>query len=518
MTGPIVVTADGPVRGRVLDNGIRRFGAIPYAAPPVGRRRFRPPAAVDPWPGVLDGTGFGPIAPQNPSSLDRLLADAPEPTDESCLFLNVWTPGVDGRLPVMVWIHGGAFVSGSGSSKLYHGDRLAETGDVVVVTINYRLGALGFLHLDHVDSAFAGSGNNGVLDQQAALEWVQTNIASFGGDPDRVTVFGESAGAMSIGSLLAICGDGRLFQRAILQSGTPFNVKSKRSAEEVTSQVMDRLGAASVRDLQAQPVEKFLQAEAALWENRGSVLDHIAGVHELHDATMAFQPVVDGTVLSERPIDAIAAGAAATIDLLVGTNADENRLFSFLDQRPLETERLERRLSNVGGDGRALHDHYQNHPHLRSRSGHDDGPLPATEIQTQVLTDAIFWAPSTHLLDLHHRHDLARRWNYYFEWGSPVAGGLLGACHALELPFVFDSLDVPGVSSFVGKDPPRELAAAIQASWISFARVGDPTHGSADSWIPYDGNDRSSFVFGHDLGARVGLHEPTRRLWSGLLS
>ena len=199
------------------------FRGIPFAAPPVGRLRFRPPAPVEPWDGVLDTTHAGPWAPQLPSPLEKMLGAPPPRWDEAgCLTLNVTTPAVDdARRPVMFWIHGGAFVNGAGSSPVYDGKKLARHGDVVVVTVNYRLGAFGFLHLEELfGSDFAGSGNAGILDQVAALEWVRDNIAAFGGDPDHVTIFGESAGGMSVGTLLGMPRAEGLYHRAIVQSGS----------------------------------------------------------------------------------------------------------------------------------------------------------------------------------------------------------------------------------------------------------------------------------------------------------
>ena len=200
-------TTAGDVRGKRLPEGVVRFAGIPYAAPPIGGRRFRPPEPPAPWPGVKDALSFGPSAPQNVSATEMLMgAGQARPTSEDCLTLNIWTPGIDdARRPVLVWLHGGSFATGSGGVPWYHGTRLVTRGDVVVVTVNYRLGAFGFLHLaDLLGDGFAGSGNVGLLDQIAALAWVRDNIAGFGGDPDRVTVFGESAGGMSVATLLAM--------------------------------------------------------------------------------------------------------------------------------------------------------------------------------------------------------------------------------------------------------------------------------------------------------------------------
>src|SRR5438105_4576538 len=267
MTMTIVETTTGAVEGRLKD-GIFDFRGIPYAAPPVGELRFRPPQPAEPWTGVRDATRFGPTAPQNIGAMERMFGAPPQPMDEDCLTLNVWTPACDdGKRPVMVWIHGGAFLFGTGATPWYDGRSFARD-DVVLVTINYRLGAFGFLHVD-------GQGNNGILDQVSALEWVRDNIAAFGGDPGNVTAFGESAGAMSVGTLLGLPAAKGLFVKAIPESGAAHSAKPRDQAELVTGAFLAELGlepgADVVERLQTVPAAKLLEAQATV------VMRHFVG-------------------------------------------------------------------------------------------------------------------------------------------------------------------------------------------------------------------------------------------------
>ncbi len=300
-----------------MANGpVIEWRGVPYAAPPVGDLRFRPPEPARPWAGVRDATRFGAAAAQAFSPLQALVGGVPGEASEDCLFLNIFAPAAAGAgRPVMVWIHGGAFVGGSGSSRWYDGSRFAAHDEVIVVTFNYRLGSLGFLDLGQ---ACPGSANCGLLDQLAALRWVQDNIAVFGGDPDQVTVFGESAGAMSIGLMLTMPLARGLFQRAILASGTGASTRSAEQARQVTADVLAAFGG-TVDELLVAPVEQILAAQTAV--TGGS------------DATgyMCFRPVVDGDIIPAPADEAIAAGQSADIPVLIGTNRDEMTMFFAFD-------------------------------------------------------------------------------------------------------------------------------------------------------------------------------------------
>ena len=491
-----VETTAGTVQGREK-NGLHDFRGIPYAAPPVGELRFRPPQPLQPWTGVRDATAFGPMAMQNQGTMESLFGAPPRPMSEDCLTLNVWTPACDdAKRPVMVWIHGGAFISGTGATPWYDGRSFARD-DVVLVTINYRLGAFGFLHVD-------GQGNNGILDQVAALEWVRDNIAAFGGDPGNVTAFGESAGAMSVGTLLGLPAAKGLFVKAIPESGAAHHAKPADAADRMTAEFCAELGVETGPDLadrlRAVPAEKLLEAQAAVAARA------VAG-------GLAFTPVVDGVVLPESPIDAIGKGQAAGVAVVVGTTRDEFRLFTMLDPSlaSFDDERLARRVERFIAEPRratGLVAHYrQRRPNAT-----------AAELWTDIGTDVVFRIPAVRLAERQSAigNDV---FMYRFDYSSPAFGGQLGACHALEIPFVFESLDGGGVEMFVGPvtDDMRALAAAMHDSWVTFARTGTPAAAGLPEWPRYTGDRRATMLF--DLESKVA-EDPgaaDREAWTGIL-
>jgi para-nitrobenzyl esterase len=490
---PEATTTSGRVRGRRLPDGVLRFAGIPFAAPPVGERRFRPPAPPDRWRGTRDATTFGPTAPQNPSATELMAGGGRRhPASEDCLTLNVWTPALDdGGRPVMVWIHGGAFTTGSGGVPWYHGTRLAHRGDVVVVTVNYRLGAFGFLHLEEVlGEKYAGSGNLGLLDQVAALEWVRDNINGFGGDPARVTVFGESAGGMSVASLLAMPAAAGLFHRAIAQSGAGHNVSTVERATRVAEDMLTELGGAA--ELLDAPVEAILAAQHTIAQRLTSAA--LARKVPPRDAlALPFQPVVDGTTLATRPVDAVAAGAAATIPLLAGNTAEEWRLFHLMSQLQIDDDRLRRAAAwLVGADGaEALIDTY--------RLALPDGG--AEDVWVAMSTDWVFRIPAVRLAEAHAKAaNEPSTYLYEFAYRSTAFGGVLGASHVVDVPFVFDNLDQPGVELFLGPldGPAHRLAAVTSGAWLAFARSGRPAHDGLPDWAPYTAERRATMVLDAD--------------------
>jgi para-nitrobenzyl esterase len=477
----LVVTTDlGAIRGTVRD-GIARFAGIRYAAPPVGDLRFRPPAPPEPWQGEYDATRFGHVSPQNPSLMDALFGGDAEVWDEDCLFLNVWTPepaarGTDGGLPVMVWIHGGGFEMGSGSSPLYRGESFARDG-VVLVTLNYRLGSLGFLDLTSLDASEAGSGNVGLLDQVVALRWVRDHIAAFGGDPGRVTVFGESAGAMSTSLLLSVPEARGLLHGAISQSGSITTARSPELAAADAGQFLaaagiEAAGAEAVAALRAAPVQQLLAAHASMASARMADPESVIRSHGNPLAFLAFRPVADGVVVPDDPIGAVAAGSAAGVPLLIGTNREEWKLFALMATPTTDEESLRRRLGLIVADVDAALDAY--------RRAHPEATVAG--IEEAFLTDVVFRIPAVQLADAQAEH--APVWQYRFDWASPAWGGAIGAAHAVEIPFVFDLVADHRLHVFVGPEAPAELADRMHAAWVAFARDGVPSADGLPEWVP----------------------------------
>ncbi|HLU71615.1 MAG TPA: carboxylesterase family protein [Nonomuraea sp.] len=433
----IAVTRHGKVRGQLQD-GIRVFRGIPYAAPPFGAERFRAPAPVRPWEGVRDALEFGPTAPKRPyrPPLDRLIPEERIPGDD-CLNLNVWTPAVDdGARPVMVWIHGGSLRNGSSSVPLYDGHAFARDG-VVLVSINYRLGVEGFgVFPDAPD-------NRGLLDQIAALEWVRDNIAAFGGDPGNVTVFGESAGAICIGALLTHPRAQGLFRRAIMQSGPPATAAREEAAKIVKLMAAELGVPATAGAFAAVDRERLLDAQA---EVVGKA-DPITGGPGFH---LVAEP---GTGRVEA-------------DLLIGANREEYRLWFVPTGAVDRVSRLTLRLAllkfRIPGRVARLY--------RSSRPGAKPG-----EILGEIATDLLMRGPLNRLAD-----SVERAYVYEFAWRSPVMG--LGSCHGLEIGFVFDNLR--HCRELAGDDAPQDLADAMHRAWIAFAATGDPGWQRWDSSRP----------------------------------
>jgi para-nitrobenzyl esterase len=421
-------------------------------------------------------------------------------TDEAtCLSLNVWTPAADSaRRPVMVWIHGGAFLTGSGSTPWYDGSRLAAQEDVVVVTINYRLGAFGFLFLDDTGSDLGeSSANVGILDQVAALQWVADNIAAFGGDPGNVTIFGESAGAMSVGTLLALPAARGLFQRAILQSGACHNSLGRDEATKLASELLGAIGisATDLAAVQEVPAAVILEAQARLSASYFS-------------QGMPFQPVHDGDVLPDTPIRILQGGGADGVDVLIGTNLDEWKLFSALDPRmaDLDDARLSAAVESgmPGVDADSLIAAYR-----QGRGGSTPGDLLGA-----LTTDRIFRVPAIRVAEARAAAGQPA-YMYLFTWASPAFGGRLGSCHALEIPFAFDNLHQPGVSMFCGSEPPQEVATGMRRAWASFARTGAPI--AEPSWPAYDLGSRSTMVIDTEWRTESDPRGEERQAWEDLI-
>jgi para-nitrobenzyl esterase len=461
---PIIAVEGGQVRG-VTTGGVTAYLGIPYAASPVG---FDAPRPVTPWDGVRDATRLGPTAPQPPYDppFDVLLANPISPGDEF-LNVNVWTPGGEGR-PVMVWIHGGAFRNGSNATPAYDGTAFARDG-VVLVGINYRLGVQGFGVVPDAPS------NRGLLDQIAALRWVRDNIAAFGGDPEQVTIFGQSAGGMSVATLLTIPAAHGLFRRAIVQSGSAEATALDSDLALVTAEVAKRLGVPAtaagfatvdVAELIAAQRQVSAELRAAPDPARWGTTTVSAG-----GGIMPVFPVIDGELIHERPLEVIAAGAAAGVELMAGTTRHEFNLFSVPSglAASITAEILPLLLQRAGLD-----------PALALEHTGTPG-----EIFTAISSNHVFTQPTIRLAEAQQAAG-GTAYVYEFSWESPLEG--LGSCHALELPFVFDTL-ATATSPLFGPEPPQELADRMHSAWVSFAKTGSP------GWSPYDVTARAIQVF-----------------------
>ncbi len=448
----IAETTHGPVQGRSKD-GVLLFAGIPYAAPPTGVNRFRAPQPLEPWQQTRPATRFGPAAPQVPSG--GLTDSASVRWDENCLTLNVTTPALDdGRRPVLFWIHGGGYRTGQGAIPWYNGARFAGNGDVVVVSINYRLGALGFTDLSAFGDDFATSGANGLLDQIRALEWVRDNIARFGGDPAKVTIAGESAGAFSVGTLLASPLAEGLFRGAIAQSGGAHHTLPAEAGRLVAGRLLEALGADSIEALQAVETQAILDAQGRIIKDIG---DGARTVEVLGVAVSPFYPVQGNRVVPADPLEAIRAGASRGIPVLTGTNRHETTLWGYGDTDDAKLTRLAGRY----GAETTLAAYRRNRPGAR-----------AEDIQIAFTTDHMFRIPAVRLAEARDGQPDTPTWMYWFCWESRAFEGRLGATHALEIPFAFDNLDKPGVDIFLGPgERPQDLASYMHQAWTRFLTI-----------------------------------------------
>ncbi|MFC6010458.1 carboxylesterase/lipase family protein [Nocardia lasii] len=452
---PVVAVTGGKIRGRTVD-GVSAFLGVPYAASPVGRARFRAPAPVVGWSGIRDATTPGPTCLQGPYSpgIEQLLGTHLVAGAES-LNVNVWTPEPGGRgLPVMVWIHGGAFAHGSNAVPAYDGTAFARDG-VVLVSINYRLGAAGFAVLDGAPD------NRGLLDQILALTWVRDNARAFGGDPDTVTVFGESAGAMSIAALLSSPLASGLFVRAITQSGDPGVAATVEDARLLGGELATALGIpataeafSAVSPAALLSAQEAVRADFARDPNPARWGASVVGA----GAGMSFFPVVDGEVLPAVPSEAIAAGSARGIALLAGCTTEEFRLFTvptgLADAITVDT--LPYALARFGIGAAEITPYAANRPEAG-----------AGDLLAAILTDAVFRGPTRQLVETQAAFDTPA-FLYEFGWRRPG----LGAIHALEVPFVFDTL--AAAADLTGPNPPQRIADDMHTAWVGFATTGDP--------------------------------------------
>ncbi|MFJ9632524.1 carboxylesterase/lipase family protein [Streptomyces sp. NPDC101175] len=492
---PVVRLTAGAVRGR-LEDGLAVFRGIPFAQPPVGDARFQAPRPAPGWDGVRDALAFGPPPPQESGIQGRRGAPT-GPTGDDWLTVNVWTPEPDPatRRPVMVWIYGGAYKLGHAGSPGYDARHIARDGDIVVVTFNYRVGIEGFARIDGAPA------NRGLLDQVAALEWVRDNITAFGGDPEQVTVFGESAGAGSVASLLVMPRASGLFRRAIAQS-VPGTFFSDPLARDIAASIAAEAGLRpTAADLATVDPRQLTDAGEALVPKMHQYEDRWGAL--VHTAT-PFSPVVDGEVLPVTPWEGLAAGAARDVELVVGHNRDEYRLFHVLSGRAgtlgeADASAALRRFG-PGAD-----------PEAAYRDAFPD--RSAEELYELVQTDWLFSMPSLHLAEAQSAAG-GRVHVYELAWNAPGLGGMLGACHGLDIPLLFGTFTADlGNLLFANVEPSPEalaLSSRFRSSWTQFARTGDP------GWPAYDTEHRSTQLLDTDPVVTAYPEETTRRLWEGV--
>lgn len=505
---PVVETTDGKLEGR-WEGAVAAFRGVRYASPPVGARRWAPPSPPEPWEGVRPAHACGPIAPQGPAPLQP--ATGPlngGPVGEDCLTLNVWTPapGTAEQLPVLVYIHGGGYLSGAGSSPWYDGARMARRGPAVVVTINYRLGALGFLRLPSSVTGGEPIENLAVLDQCLALEWVAANVERFGGDPSRVTLFGQSVGAHAIACLASIPRAAPLFQRAILQSGPlGSHAHTPQHAERTSETFRTALGMAdaTLDELRAVPVPQLLAAQ-------GATLMQSLVFGELDPP---FQPVVDGTLLAAEPLGN-AARHLAGVDLMVGYTSHEARAFFFnealwgLSVWDHSAAELAEEACRRGNERLAKR--------LPVYVAHGEDGRPGAAAFCDIPSDDFMIADTVELAAARAANG---RPAYLYEvaWAPDGADGKLGACHAIDLPLVFGNLDAWEQARMLGERPAeeaRELSDRVQDAWLAFAADGSPQHPGLPEWTPCEGDELRVMRLDADECAITG--EPAggrRKLW-----
>lgn len=471
-----VSTKNGDLQG-VETEGIFSWKGIPFAQPPVGALRFRAPQPPQCWKGIRDASQFGSVCLQPERLAEGIFGSRvgqPAPS-EDCLYLNVWAPKADAPCPVMVWIHGGAFVTGSGSMSLYDGTALAREG-VIVVTINYRLGPFGFLHLSPLGEELVS--NAGLLDQIAALQWVQDNIRAFGGDPDNVTIFGESAGAMCIAALLAMPSAKGLFHKAVLQSGA--------------SQTMNEVGALGIAEAMLRELGVDASNRERLFALPAETI--VVAGYKLHEQfrysgmSLLFQPVVDEHSLPVEPQKAIEHGVAQNVAVMIGTNRDEGAYF-VREPKHLVSAEAAAQVVQVMTD---LPDAVE----ISSRYA------VSVEGQAQLMTDVYFWRSAVQYASAQAAH--APVWMYRFDWCLPGHPFLDKAVHGAEIAFVLHNLHLLEKMNIPLTDDIERLSRLMRTAWVSFARSGNPSTPELN-WSAYELNERATAIFNNDTAI---VHDP----------
>lgn len=498
--GLVAATEAGQARGQRVGN-VLVFKSIPYAAPPVGALRFAAPAPHQPWPGVRDATTGGPTAPFNRPPNEAIdgqpVFGSGWVKGDDYLTTNIWTPALTGPArPVLVFIHGGAFVLGTSDVPLYDGTTFAQKG-VVLVTLNYRLGIEGFLKIKGVPS------NLGIRDQLAALRWVQANISRFGGDPANVTIFGESAGAMSVATLLGSPAAKGLFRRAIMMSGSGQAVLSGEQADLIAAKYASVLKIKNT----AEAYRRFTPEQLLAAQQKVTPKMVKLNTDEYADpgsGTVLYFPVIDGDIVPAMPLTSVQQGASGASEVLVGYNSDEANYFL------IPSGLLKKIKSNFVLALAAK----RFHPAPAALITMYKQAYPAKslgELLSAMVTAYQFQVPSVRLADA-HAHQPGRTYMYEFAWPSSVAGGTYGAYHGLGLPFVFNQRAlVTGPHGMLGPNGgPAELAEKMQDAWIEFAKTGSP------GWAPYTTAERQTMLINTTWQFQTNPHAKEIRAWEGV--
>lgn len=500
MIGSIVTTTKGHLQGTV-ENGVGVWRGIRYAKAPSDELRFRSPEPVEKWEGVMDAIDFGAIPPQPMERAEGMGLMGNEKMDEDCLFLNIWSPKADDqKRPVMVWIPGGAYVTGSGSIDMYNGHVLAGNGNVVVVSINYRLGALGYLDFtEWAEDEKIFESNLGLRDQVAALKWVRENIAAFGGDPENVTIFGESAGGNAVTTLLTVPSARGLFKQAIAESSAPTSVYGKGFAQQFSKKFLDILGIGvnDIHVLKTLPVHELVAASYKLLKQNSQDIP----------GSLSFGPVVDGDYLPDYPLESVQTGVAKGIPLLIGTNKDEATLFDQMDPPliPTTEEMIHKMFENTDpGAEERITKAYLNFPNKEAVLG--------------IGRDATFHMPSVWYAEAYSRHE--KTWMYRFDYQTPALRiSKLGATHGMEIIYAFQTFDSTlgkRITSFGAKRAALKVSQRIQGHWINFAKYGNPNPPEGEIWPKYDENNHYTMIFDKQDYIEKDPNGLIRLAWAGV--